>query len=81
MNVISNSMSDTLIVDLNLIYLALKICLTFVFHRSLALETEMEEKVDCQEWYVIMYSRHSGENHRQWLVSKEPNKMFEFFEN
>lgn len=71
-------MPTTLVVSLNLIHLALKTCLV---SQILALDTEMEEKVDCQEQCVIMYSRHSGENHRQWLVSKEPNKMFEFFEN
>lgn len=65
--IIRKSASTTFIVCLNLIYLILKPCFTFIFPESFfALETKMdEEKVDCQEQCVIMDSRHSDENHRQ----------------
>lgn len=81
LNVSSNSLSTTLIFGLDPFYLAVKTCLILIFHRSFALETQMEEKVDCQARSVIMYSRHSAENHTQWLVSTQPNKMFEVSEN
>lgn len=66
LNIISKSESTTLFTCLNLIYLILKPCFTFIFSESFAVQTKMdEEKVDFQEQCVIMYSRHSDENHRQ----------------